>query len=80
MPDTSGDDDTPAPLLLFVPGASYRLVEVEHAAVRRVTLLELEARSTSSDRIGSSPLPGDRTRCAYLVREPRIATSPGGSS
>jgi multidrug efflux pump subunit AcrA (membrane-fusion protein) len=79
-PQTSGDDDAHAPLLLFVPGASYRLVVIEHPSVNRGDALEVDGEAYRVGRVGSSPLPGDRTRCAYLVRDPRATAPPVESS
>jgi hypothetical protein len=74
------DDDAPSTLLLFVPGASYRLVEIEHRPIVGGEALEVEGEEYLVGRIGSSPLPADRRRCAYLVRGPRGASSSGESS
>ena len=72
-------DDTPAPLLLFVPGASYRLVELESAPLRSGDALEVEDVEYVVGRVGPSPLPGDDRPCAYLVLG-RLRPASGGSS
>jgi multidrug efflux pump subunit AcrA (membrane-fusion protein) len=74
------DDPTPSPLLLFVPGPGYRLVEVEHGALRRGDPFELEDVEYVVGRMGPSPLPGDGRRCAYLVLGPRRTSPSDGSS
>jgi septal ring factor EnvC (AmiA/AmiB activator) len=57
---------TPSPLLLFVPGQTYRLVEIERAPLRRGDAVELDGIEYIVARTGPSPLPGDVRRCAYL--------------
>lgn len=65
------------PALLFVPGAAYRLLDAGPEEVVPGSTLEIEGDDYVVARIGRSPLPGDRRRCAYLVRgAPR---GPGGS-
>lgn len=53
--------------LAFVPGARYRLVELEHVSVAPGETLVVEGEEYIVARTGASPLPGDRRRCAYLV-------------
>jgi chromosome segregation ATPase len=65
--------------LAFVPGAAYRLVEIEPGKLDRGGALTVDEQEYSVVRIGPSPLPGDDRRCAYLVRGAREASS-GGSS
>lgn len=65
--------------LAFVPGLDYRLVEIERADLMRGELIELEGVEYEVARTGPSPLPGDRRRCAYLVRGTRGASSSGSS-
>lgn len=74
------EDTTPSPLLLFVPGPAYRLAEIEHAGIGRGDPLELDGEEYVVGRVGSSPLPGDRRRCAYLVLGTRGPCPSDGSS
>lgn len=56
--------------VLFVPWPDgYRLLEREGAPPARGDSLELGEDEFSVLRLGPSPLPGDRRRCAYLERE-----------
>ena len=68
-----------APTLAFVPGAAYRLVEID-AAGAGGEAVDVDGETYDILRIGPSPLPGDARRCAYLVRGLRNEASPGGSS
>jgi hypothetical protein len=69
---TTARAEEPEPVdLLFVPGNSYRIVEVERLSARKGAALEVEDEELVVARIGRSPLPGDHRRCAYLVRGPR---------
>jgi hypothetical protein len=61
--------------LVFVPGALYRLAEIEPTPLIPGEAIELEGDPYEVARIGPSPLPADIRRCAYLVR-----SSSGGSS
>lgn len=63
--------------LLFVPGADYRLVEVEHRSLKVGTALELDGVEYVVTRIGRAPLPGDDRACAYLERGTRGPLPPG---
>jgi septal ring factor EnvC (AmiA/AmiB activator) len=78
------DDETPSagpsPLLLFMPGAAYRLVEIEHEPVSAGNVLDVEGETYMVSRTGPSPLPGDSRRCAYLVRGGPGSSPSGGSS
>ncbi len=65
--------------LVFVPSDRYRLVEIEVAALARGERFEHDGEEFVVSRTAPSPLPGDRRRCAYLVRGPRGLSS-GGSS
>lgn len=71
--------DAAPPRLAFVPGAAYRLLELDDTASFSGRELVLEGETYEIARIGPSPLPGDSRRCAYLVRGRRAAPS-GGSS
>ena len=56
--------------VLLVPFPDgYRLLEREGAPPARGDLLELDDGGFSVLRLGPSPLPGDRRRCAYLERQ-----------
>jgi hypothetical protein len=80
---TSGEaleDEGPSALLLFVPGGAYRFAEIEHGALGRGETLALDGAEYLVARVGSSPLPGDGRRCAYLVLGPRRGTPSDGSS
>jgi hypothetical protein len=57
--------------LAFVPGVDYRLVEIGRSAFAPGDPLELEGEEYVVARVGPSPLPRDRRRCAYLVRGTR---------
>jgi hypothetical protein len=60
-----------APLVLFVPGPGYRIRELRDVSVEQGALLEVDGEQFVVTRIGPSPLPRDRRRCAYLAREAR---------
>jgi len=68
------------PVLLFVPGPGYRLVEVERAHVSRGESVELDGIEHFVAKVGPSPLPGDPRRCAYLVRGGPERRASAGSS
>jgi hypothetical protein len=76
--------DTPAgqasTLLLFVPGPSYRLVEIVREPVSAGDEVEVEGIGYRVARIGPSPLPSDGRRCVYLVRGGPERRASGGSS
>jgi hypothetical protein len=56
--------------VLFVASPSgYRLVEREGAAPGRGSEVDVDGRRYRSVRVGPSPLPGDRRRCAFLETE-----------
>jgi hypothetical protein len=56
--------------LFFVATASgYRLLESDGVAAARGDLVELADGSFRVLRLGPSPIPGDRRRCAFLARE-----------
>ena len=80
--DGAPSSEQPVPVftveLAFVPGLDYRLVEIEHPDLARGVAIELEGEEYEVVRTGPSPLPGDRRRCAYLVRGTRGVSS--GSS
>jgi hypothetical protein len=54
--------------LAFVPGATYRLVEVSAPSAAPGATVEIDGEELVVARIGPSPLPGDARRCAYLAR------------
>jgi hypothetical protein len=56
--------------VLFAGGPNgYRLHDRSGAPLPRGTIVELDAVRYVVLRLGPSPLPGDRRRCAYLERE-----------
>jgi hypothetical protein len=65
--------------LVFVPGVSYQLVDIEPAPLASGAAFDLEGEHYEVARVGPSPLPADTRRCAYLVRGIRRSPS-GGSS
>lgn len=54
--------------LLFVAGDRYRLVVANGPAPMAGAAIQLDGATYSVSRIGPSPLPADRRRCAYLDR------------
>jgi hypothetical protein len=79
--DEPGVRSEPASVeLLFVPGASYRLVETEPRTLQTGDAVELEDGTYVVARTAPSPLPSDRRRCAYLVRGVRSRSGSDGSS
>jgi chromosome segregation ATPase len=54
--------------LAFVPGARYSLVELDASPLTAGLELEIDDDVFVVTRVGPSPLPGDRRRCAYLTR------------
>jgi hypothetical protein len=61
----------PAEHFLFVGGPNgYRLLERSGAAPPGGTFVELDDERCVVLRLGPSPLPSDRRRCAFLEREP----------
>ena len=67
--------------LLFVAGSEgYRLVERVGASPGPGERVELDGRTYEVLRVGPSPLPLDRRRCAFLEREERAPAerSPDG--
>ena len=56
-----------APALAFVPGSSYRLVELASEATMPDGKVVVDGEPYDVVRVGPSPLPGDERRCAYLV-------------
>ena len=56
--------------VLLVPSPDgYRLLERDGAPPVRGDLLDVDGVEFSVLRLGPSPLPGDRRRCAYLERQ-----------
>jgi len=72
---TAQDTAEPFTKLAFVPGVDYGLVEIDSSALARGDALELEGEEYVVARIGPSPFPRDRRRCAYLVRGTRAESS-----
>jgi len=65
--------------LVFVPGLRYRLLELDLPGLVAGRTVDVEGEPYVVSRIGPSPLPGDRRRCAYLVRGPDGPSSTGNS-
>jgi hypothetical protein len=66
--------------LVFVPGERYRLVEIDATPLAPGFVFGVEGIEHSVARVGSSPLPQDGRRCAYLVRgRGEVAASDGSS-
>jgi hypothetical protein len=65
--------------LCFVPGVSYRLVEIAPTQLGPGRAVEIEGEKYLVARIGRSPLPGDARRCAYLARGLPPSPEPGGN-
>jgi hypothetical protein len=62
--------------LLFVPAADgYDLLDRDGAVPALDAVLELDGRRLRVVRVGSSPLPRDRARCAYLERIAELVTN-----
>lgn len=59
----------PAALLFVTTSSGYRLVEPGGVAPARGDRVQLAEGSFHVLRLGPSPLPGDRRRCAFLERE-----------
>ncbi len=65
--------------LLFVPGPAYRIVEFEQRPLEVGESLEVGGERFVVARFGTSPLPGDPRRCAYLERGFAESSSAGSS-
>lgn len=74
-----GSDEAPSPVLAFVPGASYRLVDIDRPGLGPGDALEVDEEEYVVGRVGPSPLPSDPRRCAYLVLGPRRSGADGSS-
>jgi hypothetical protein len=59
--------ETSGPIVLFVPGVRYRLVEHE-AGLHVGDPVEVDGVEYEAVRIGASPLPDDPRPCAYLTQ------------
>jgi hypothetical protein len=73
-PSAPADEPQPATdgHVLFVPDPTgYRLLARTGAAPGRGELVVLDDGSARVLRVGPSPLPRDRRRCAFLEQEPR---------
>ena len=65
------EEETEEGHALVVPGpGGYRLLDRDGPAPARGETLELDEGMFRVLRLGSSPLPGDRRRCAFLEQEP----------
>lgn len=65
--------------LAVVPGADYRLLEIDGRVLARGDTLELDGEDYVVVRTGPSPLPADSRRCAYLIRGAGGSSSSGSS-
>jgi hypothetical protein len=65
--------------LAIVPGAEYRLREIDGLELERGDPLELDGVEYVVVRTGPSPLPADSRRCAYLIRGAFGKSSSGNS-
>jgi hypothetical protein len=65
--------------LVFVPGVSYRLIDIEPTTLVSGAAFDLEGEHYEVARVGPSPFPADTRRCAYLVRGVRRSASDGSS-
>jgi hypothetical protein len=54
--------------LVFIPGSSYELTEVEPTPLAPGAAFDLDGEHYEVARVGPSPLPADTRRCAYLLR------------
>jgi hypothetical protein len=66
--------------LLFVPGSSYTLVEIDARTLRPGETIDVDDRTYVVTRVGPAPLPGDARECAYLERAAPGSSEAGGSS
>ena len=76
-PQQAAEEPQAAPhghVLFVADAAGYRLLAREGEAPARGQILELEDGPRRVVRVGPSPLPGDRRRCAFLEQEPRRET------
>jgi DNA repair exonuclease SbcCD ATPase subunit len=64
----------------LVPGDRYRLVERDDGPAEVGMTLDVEGLPFRVVRLGSSPLPGDRRRCAYLEPEARAEAQPASGT
>jgi hypothetical protein len=78
-PSEAAPGEAPSPELAFVPGASYRLVEVGRPGLGPGDSNEIDEEEYVVGRVGPSPLPGDPRRCAYLVLGLRRSGADGSS-
>jgi hypothetical protein len=62
------EQQDPSVSLLFVPGSTYRLVEIERRELAAGSQVEVDGSTYVVSRLGRAPLPGDRRTCAYLER------------
>ncbi len=70
MRGTSVPVDTSPDYVALVPGGRYRLVERDDGPPSLGTQIVVEEEAFRIVRLGSSPLPNDRRRCAFLERVP----------
>jgi hypothetical protein len=65
--------------IAVVPGADYRLLELDGRELARGDTIELDGDEYVVVRTGPSPLPADPRRCAYLIRGAGGPSSSGSS-
>jgi DNA repair exonuclease SbcCD ATPase subunit len=68
MPGISAPVDMSPAFVALVPGGRYRLVERDDGPPSIGTEMRIEEETFRIVRLGSSPLPNDRRRCAFLER------------
>jgi multidrug efflux pump subunit AcrA (membrane-fusion protein) len=66
--------------LVFLPGERYRIVEIEPVVLTAGYAFDVDDVEYIVARVGRSPLPEDKRRCAYLVRGRGGLPASGGSS
>ena len=73
------DPDSGPVELAFVPGDRYRVVEIDPAPLTPGYVFDVQGDAYVVARVGGSPFPSDRRRCAYLVRGVRPVAPDGNS-
>ena len=71
MATEGAGDDSSLAYVALVPGGRYRLVEREDGPPALGGQIVVDEDAFRIVRLGSSPLPGDRRRCAFLEPDSR---------